>query len=204
MEQQEFYRFQPPYPGLPGRYPVLPGMNPALPGQSAANETQRLIELLVNRTGQPREKVEAWVTGAFKVMQGSTSVYELSRNIGNFVMKRAKDAKPYVLSFSRSLLQNFVEEQRRLAEERRKEMEIRPTISRHARSADRVYNKSYTASAKKSKNRTHKRVQAERMPGKESQFTVSSEDSPNPWASVEVLAKEPIYITSYRHVSSGR
>lgn len=167
-------------------------------------EQQRLVQMLVERTGQPREKVEAWVAGMVTMLQGSFTVYDVSRMVGGFIAKHAREAKPFFLRFSRSLLESFVEEQRRLQEQEREQMAIKKTIPRVARSTEGT-EKNYKPPRKQSRyrlrdnrNDTEEPVSYQpRLSALRTRHRAVKPSQPNPWAPVSVLLHQPIYISSY-------
>lgn len=187
------------------------------PAQSGQPDPQKLIDLLAEKTGQPREQVEVWVTAIFKMMRGSANVYDLSRNVGSFIAKQAKEAKPFFLRFGRSLLESFVEEQRRIRELEKRQTEVRSTIPKTARSTLLYKGKRPASSEDRSLakqlagSKTGPLILNEggyglgdrRVPTVRSVRRARSarfrEESHNPWTPEEVLVKEPIFISSYRN-----
>ncbi|GAX88990.1 hypothetical protein [Effusibacillus lacus] len=151
------------------------------------SEQERLVQMLMQRTGQPREKVEEWVAGMVKMFEGSMTVYDLSHMAKDFVVKHAKEAKPFLFRFGRSLLESYLEEQRRLQELQLKQREAHRIIPQRARSGG-------SGSITRTKIKSVRKTAAKEGTVRPARY--------NPWASEQVLRKEPIYIIAYKYRST--
>ncbi|MFC4766676.1 hypothetical protein [Effusibacillus consociatus] len=151
-------------------------------------EQQRLVEMLVQKTGESREKVEAWVDGMIKMLEGSFTVYDVSRMVAGFIAKYGRNATPYVIRFGRSLLESFVEEQRRIRAQQEQETE--------QQDSQKPNNKNRNV-----KSRSVTKKTALRLKGISSSFRSKNRKTAqefNPWVSRKVLRRHRIFVTSYR------
>lgn len=178
-----------------GQGSMIPGYpGSGSPLRAGQPDPQQLVDLLVEKTGQPRDKVEVWVTTLMKMMQGSISAYDLSRQAGNYIAKQAKEARPFLERFGRSLLHNFIEEQRRLRELEKLQLEIRSTIPQRARSSGltkaRRKSRQWHSGNSRRKSKRVNSLLGDSLRGDllSSPYFASS----NPWLSPEVLSKKPI------------
>ncbi|BCJ86760.1 hypothetical protein [Effusibacillus dendaii] len=117
------------------------------------DEQQRLVDALVARTGQPRAKVEEWVAGSLRLLEGSLTVYDVSRVAADFVRKHVKNAKPYLFRFARSWLESYLEERQRLTKVADGKRAVKETIPRQARSEDKASRRAFRKPPDTNRNR---------------------------------------------------